>query len=206
MPRVLAAQHRSAIVVATIRLMAREGVSAASTRRIAAEAGVAQATIHYVFGTKTELYRAVLEAASANLVRAVQGGLAPHPHWTEDAAVAARAAWDLAETDASTALLLVELTTYALRDPDLRDLAVGLYDSYQGLAEDAIRTLLERSEYGPDDLRVPLEEVARLAVAGFNGVVLSFLVHSDRERSRRDLQNLVESLVAIAVGELGAGQ
>jgi hypothetical protein len=36
--------------------------------------------------------------------------------------------------------------------------------------------------------------------------VLSFLVHGDRERSRRDLQNLVESLVAIAVGELGAGQ
>src|SRR4051795_2458047 len=200
MPRVLAAQHRSAIVVAAIRLMAREGVSAASTRRIAAEAGVAQATIHYVFGTKTELYRAVLEAASANLVRAVQGGLAPHPHWTEDAAVAARAAWDLAETDASTALLLVELTTYALRHPELRDLAVGLYDSYHRLAEDAIGTLLDRSEYGPEDLRVPLDETARLAVAGFNGVVMSFLVHGDRERSRRDLQNLVDGLVVITVG------
>src|SRR5262245_21963583 len=205
MPRVLAAQHRSSIVAAAIRLMAREGVSAASTRRIAAEAGVAQATIHYVFGTKTELYRAVLEEASANLVGAVQGGLAPHPHWTEDAEVAARAAWDLAETDAATALLLVELTTYALRDPELRDLAVGLYASYQRLAEDAIRTLLERSEYGYGDLRVPLEEVARLAVGGFNGLVLSYLVHGDRERSRRDIQNLVESLVAIAVGELSQG-
>src|SRR3954452_17239262 len=202
MPRVLAAQHRSEIVAAAIRLMAREGVAAASTRRIAAEAGVAQATIHYVFGTKTELYRAVLGAASANLVRAVHGGLAPHPHWTEDAAVAARAAWDLAETDAATALLLVELTTYALRDPDLRDLAVDLYDSYHQLAEDAIRTLVERSDYGIDEMRVPVDEVARLAVAGFNGAVMSFLVHGDRERSRRDLQNLVVALVAIAVGEL----
>jgi AcrR family transcriptional regulator len=200
MPRVLAAQHRAAIVAAAIRLMAREGVSAASTRRIAAEAGVAQATIHYVFGTKTELFRAVLEAASANLVRAVQGGLAPHPHWTEDASVAARAAWDLAEEDAATALLLVELTTYALRDPELRDLAVGLYDSYQELAENAIATLLERSEY--DELRVPIEDVASLAVAGFNGIVLSFLVHGDRARSRRDLEHLVQALVAIAVGEL----
>src|SRR3954451_7534772 len=200
MPRVLAAQHRSAIVVAAIRLMAREGVAAASTRRIAAEAGGAQATIHYVFGTKTELFRAVLEAASANLVHAVQGGLAPHPHWTEDASVAARAAWDLAEDDGATALLLVELTTHALRDPELRDLAVGLYDSYQRLAEDAIRTLLERSGY--DELRIPLQDLAGLAVAGFNGIVLSFLVYGDRERSRRDLEHLVQALVAIAVGEV----
>ncbi len=200
MPRVLAAQHRSAIVVAAIRLMAREGVSAASTRRIAAEAGVAQATIHYVFGTKQELYRAVLEAASSNLVTAVQGGLAPHPHWTEDASVAARTAWDLAEDDATTALLLVELTTYALRDPELRDLAVDLYDSYQRLAETAISTLLERSEY--DQTRIPMEDLAGLAVAGFNGIVLSFLVHGDRERSRRDLEHLVQALVAIAVGEV----
>lgn len=200
MPRVLAAQHRSAIVVAAIRLMAREGVSAASTRRIAAEAGVAQATIHYVFGTKQELFRAVLEAASSNLVTAVQGGLAPNPHWTEDASVAARAAWDLAEDDAAAALLLVELTTYALRDPELRDLAVDLYDSYQRLAETAISTLLERSEY--DETRIPLEDLAGLAVAGFNGIVLSFLVHGDRERSRRDLEHLVQALVAIAVGEV----
>lgn len=200
MPRVLAAQHRSAIVVAAIRLMAREGVSAASTRRIAAEAGVAQATIHYVFGTKQELFRAVLEAASSNLVTAVQGGLAPHPHWTEDASVAARAAWDLAEDDAAAALLLVELTTYALRDPELRDLAVDLYDSYQRLAETAISTLLERSEY--DETRIPLGDLAGLAVAGFNGIVLSFLVHGDRERSRRDLEHLVQALVAIAVGEV----
>jgi AcrR family transcriptional regulator len=199
MPRVLVAQHRSAIVSAALRLMAREGVGAASTRRIAAEAGVAQATIHYVFGTKTELYRAVLEAASANLVRAVDASLAPHPHWTEDVAVASAAVWGMAESDRSTALLLVELTTYALRDDDLRDLAVDLYESYQRLAEDTVRTLVERSDR---ELRVPLEEVARLAVAGFNGVVMSYLVQGDREKSRRDLANLADSLTAVAVGEL----
>lgn len=194
---VQAAEHRSAIVAATIRLMAREGVSAASTRRVAAEAGVAQATIHYVFGTKTELYRAVIEAVTSNLVRAVEAGLAPHPHWTEDVEVASRAVWEVVEADASTALLLVELTTYALREPELRDLAEGLYDSYHRLAEDAVATLVERSD---QELRIPVEQVARLVVAGVNGLVMSFLVHRDAAQARRDLDSLVDALTTVAVG------
>src|SRR3954453_10139586 len=108
MPRVLAAQHRSAIVVAAIRLMAREGVAAASTRRIAAEAGVAQATIHYVFGTKTELYRAVIEEATDNLVLAVEEGLAPQAQWHEEVSGAVGGAWSVIETNPDVALLLLE--------------------------------------------------------------------------------------------------
>jgi AcrR family transcriptional regulator len=197
MSRVLAAEHRSAIVAAAIRLMAREGVGAASTRRVAAEAGVAQATIHYVFGTKTELYRGVLEAVSENLVKAVQAGLEPQSQWAEQAEGAARAVWEITEADPSTALLLVELTAYALRHDELRDLAEGLYDNYQRLAEDVVGALIAASDR---ELRIPLEEVARLAVAGLNGVVLSYLVHGDRDRSRRDLENLVASLTAVGVG------
>jgi AcrR family transcriptional regulator len=197
MSRVLAAEHRSAIVAAAIRLMAREGVGAASTRRVAAEAGVAQATIHYVFGTKTELYRGVLEAVSENLVKAVQAGLEPQSQWAAQAEGAGRAVWEITEADPSTALLLVELTAYALRHDELRDLAEGLYDNYQRLAEDVVGALIAASDR---ELRIPLEEVARLAVAGLNGVVLSYLVHGDRDRSRRDLENLVASLTAVGVG------
>jgi AcrR family transcriptional regulator len=185
-------------VEATIRVMAREGVASASTRRVAAEAGVAQATIHYVFGTKTELYRAAIEQMTANLVRAVEEGLAPQPHWSQEAAGAAGAVWHIAESNPETALLLVELTTFTLRDPDLRDLAVGLYAAYDRLAEDAVRALYARAELV--DPRLPAEEVARVAVAGLNGLVMSLLVHGDRERSRRDLGNLVDSLVLLAVG------
>jgi AcrR family transcriptional regulator len=201
MSRVLAAEHRSAIVAAAIRLMAREGVAAASTRKVAAEAGVAQATIHYVFGTKTGLYRGVLEAVSANLVQAVEAGLEPPSQWAEQAEGAARAVWEITEANPSTALLLVELTAYALRHDELRDLAEGLYDTYQRLAENVVQVLLENSDR---ELRIPVEEVARLAVAGLNGVVLSFLVHGDRDRARRDVENLVDSLTATAVGTISA--
>jgi AcrR family transcriptional regulator len=198
MSRVLASEHRTALIAATIRVMARDGVAAASTRRVAAEAGVAQAMVHYVFGTKIELYRAALEEMSETLVRAVAEGLAPRPHWSQEAAGAAEAVWDIAEANPETALLLVELTTYALREPELRDLAIGLYESYDRLAEDAVRALYARAEL--EEPRLPAEEVAPLVVAGLNGLVMSLLVHGDRERSRRDLGNLVDSLVAAATG------
>jgi len=43
-------------------------IAAASTRAIAAELGVAQATVHYTFGTKEDLYRAVMEQLTHDLV------------------------------------------------------------------------------------------------------------------------------------------
>jgi AcrR family transcriptional regulator len=195
MARVMADEHRRTLVAAAIRVMIREGVGAASTRRVAAEAGVAQATIHYVFGTKTELYRAVIEEAEANLVRAVDAALAGDAGWREEVSAAAGGAWDVVEASPGGALLLVELTTYALRDPELRDLADRLYASYQRLAEQVVGALVERSGRVP---QLTVEEIARLAVAGINGLVMSHLVHGDRVRSHRDLDNLVRALTAVA--------
>ena len=196
MARVMASQHRRSLVAAAIRVMTRDGVTAASTRRVAAEAGVAQATIHYVFGTKTELYRAVIEEATDNLVRAVEDGLAPQAQWNDEVSAAAGGAWGVIEANPDIALLLLELTAYALREPDLKDVAERLYESYQGLAERAVAALAERADRS---LQLPVEDVARLVVAGINGLAISYLVHGDRERSRRDLHNLTDALTAVAV-------
>jgi hypothetical protein len=65
------------------------------------------------------------------------------------------------------------------------------------IAENAVRTIIERSNR---ELRVSVEEVARLAVGGLNGIVLSFLVHRDDDRARRDIENLAHALIAVAVG------
>ncbi len=196
MSRVMASQHRRSLVAAAIRVMTQEGVTAASTRRIAAEAGVAQATIHYVFGTKTELYRAVIEEATDNLVLAVEEGLAPQAQWHEEVSGAVGGAWSVIETNPDIALLLLELTVYALREPDLKDVAERLYASYQDLAERAVTALTERAER---DRRLPVDEIGRLAVAGLNGLAISHMVHDDRERSRRDLDNLVDALTGVAM-------
>ncbi|MBN8607028.1 MAG: CerR family C-terminal domain-containing protein [Caulobacterales bacterium] len=52
---------RSKLVDAAIRVFAREGFAAASTRMIAAESGVNLQAITYYFGGKGELYRGVVQ-------------------------------------------------------------------------------------------------------------------------------------------------
>lgn len=72
MPHVSVAEPRPQLIKAAIDLMTREGVAAGNTRAIAAELGVAQATVHYTFGTKEDLYRAVMEQLTHDLIAQVQ--------------------------------------------------------------------------------------------------------------------------------------
>jgi AcrR family transcriptional regulator len=55
------------MIRAAIEVMTRDGVAAASTRAIAAELGIAQPMVNYVYGSKDELYRAVIERITAEV-------------------------------------------------------------------------------------------------------------------------------------------
>jgi len=76
---------RDALLDAAGRLCGLEGAGQVSLRRIAAEAGVTPAMVHYYFGDKEGLYDAMLERTFGRLierVRSVLGsgpGEAPHP-------------------------------------------------------------------------------------------------------------------------------
>jgi len=61
---------RSKLIEATARIMREEGYAAATSRRVAAEAGVKQALVYYYFPTMDDLFVEVLRAgAEAALVR-----------------------------------------------------------------------------------------------------------------------------------------
>lgn len=61
---------RSKLIEATARIMRDEGYAAATSRRVAAEAGVKQALVYYYFPTMDDLFLDVLRAgAEAALVR-----------------------------------------------------------------------------------------------------------------------------------------
>jgi AcrR family transcriptional regulator len=66
------ARTRREILKAAEESFAASGFVGATTRRVAALAGVNVATLHYHFGNKERLYRAVLEEAAA-------GGMPPAP-------------------------------------------------------------------------------------------------------------------------------
>jgi AcrR family transcriptional regulator len=71
------AQTRREILKAAEESFAASGFVGATTRQVAARAGVNVATLHYHFGNKERLYRAVLDAATSGEVSPVPNGGAP---------------------------------------------------------------------------------------------------------------------------------
>lgn len=63
---------REALLDAASRLFAAHGVQGVSLRRIADEAGVTPAMVHYYFGNKEGLYDAMLSRAFARILEAVR--------------------------------------------------------------------------------------------------------------------------------------
>jgi AcrR family transcriptional regulator len=71
-----AARSRGAILDAAERLFAERGYDATSLNDVGVSAGVSRGTPGYFFGSKTDLYRAVLERAFSEVREAVRAGRA----------------------------------------------------------------------------------------------------------------------------------
>lgn len=123
-------ERRQQFVEAAIRVIAREGVAGATTRKIAAEAQATLALLHYCFQTKQDLLHEVFtQCTERGLERAQQGiqagmGLPAaittvfrnYERWTLD--------------DPATALSQYELVVWGLRRSDAADLPRTAYQRY----------------------------------------------------------------------------
>ena len=84
-PRARDSNTRDVLVDATIQIMIEEGYAAATSRRVAAKAGVKSALVHYYFPTMDELYLAVFRRGAAIYLERQQKALASdrplHAFW-----------------------------------------------------------------------------------------------------------------------------
>jgi DNA-binding transcriptional regulator YbjK len=164
--------RRADLVDAALRVIARDGVAAATTRRIADEAGVPLGTLHYWFAGKDELLEQVVSSvldqiSSATLAVAYSGSMADR----------LRAAWRvITQDDPGRQLAFYELTAHAIRDPELRHLAVKQYSSYRATAADLLRPWLAEH---PVVVPGGSEALAELIADLFDGMVLSWLADPD---------------------------
>jgi AcrR family transcriptional regulator len=194
-----AAERRPQLIRAAIDLMTREGVAAGSTRAIATELGVAQATVHYTFGTKEELYRAVMEQLTQDLVARVERAAPDDAGFEETISALAAALWRAARERASSFQLLTELTMFALRSPHLSE---GLQRHDRGVIAVTARLIAEAADRAGRPLAQPAETLARFFLAGFDGLMLQHLSHPDEEAEITCLQALISAVVALAGGRL----
>ncbi|MEV5376047.1 TetR family transcriptional regulator [Streptomyces nondiastaticus] len=199
MAHVSAAERRPQLIKAAIDLMTREGVAAGSTRAIAAELGVAQATVHYTFGTKADLYRAVMEQLTDDLIAQVERAAPEDAGFEETIVALAGASWRTVREEATRYRLLTELSMIALRTPGLSEAYQGYY---RGVSEVTARLVSEAAARTGYELAQPAETVARFFLAGFDGLTLQCLYAPDEFSGGVGLRALVSATVALAAGRL----
>jgi AcrR family transcriptional regulator len=200
LPRLSAQDRRREIVAATLALMEREGPEAASTRRIAAEAGVTLSTLHYCFGDKEALLEAVIEDIAHQVAAAAAERLQPGAGLADTIAGGIRSFWAWAEETADLQTLQYELTCLALRRPNAHALAEHQYDRYVAAAREIFEA---GAAAGGEESAIPIDELARFVVAALDGLILQHLAHRDAARSRRDVEHVIAAAIALAAPRVG---
>jgi AcrR family transcriptional regulator len=195
MAHVSAAERRPQLIKAAIDLMTREGVAAGSTRAIAAELGVAQATVHYTFGTKEDLYRAVMEQVTDNLVAQVERAAPTDASFEETVVTLAEAFWRTVIEQPEAHQLLTELNMLALRTPHLKE---ALHSHYTQVLAVTAKLISEAAERTGHQLAQPAETIARFFLAGFDGLTMQHLSLPDEQAERLCLGALISALLAMA--------
>ncbi|MEV7597743.1 TetR/AcrR family transcriptional regulator [Kitasatospora sp. NPDC089797] len=198
MAHVPASERRPQLVRAAIDLMTREGVSAGSTRAIAAELGVAQATVHYTFGTKKDLYRAVVEEVAAQFIGQVRAASPGDGPFGEQIRTLVHALWDAATGEEGRCVLLSEFGALAMRDPDVREIMLGLQRAIEGTAAEMLATLATAHGLTP---ALPAERIAVHFLSGFDGLTARHLIRQQPgEQPDRETLEALDLLVASTVG------
>ena len=192
--RIPAAERRAALAHAAMAVIARDGVAAATTRAIVAEAGMPLASFHYAVGSRDELLSDVIELVVAGEGSATLGSLEIDAPDLRSAVRATFGAYlDLVRSDPAREQAMFELTQHALRTPALADLPRQQYDSYHRLAAQLLASGAQR--YGAEwDL--PIDDLARFVIAVTDGFTLSWLADRDDAAAERLLDLATDALMA----------
>lgn len=192
--RISADARRDEFVAAAIKVMAREGLEHATTRRIAEEAGAAQGIFHYVFRNKTELLAGVIGAVTQQVGQVVREAVDPPKGLAAAIGDAVHAFWRHVLADDGLQLMQYELVIYCRRTPELEWLADWQYARYTA---EVAEVLGAAAEHDAAASAIGLDQLSRFLVAAVDGLVLQYTVHHDAEQSQHDVANVIKAAVAL---------
>lgn len=194
MAHVPAPERRAQLTADAIELLLRDGPAGGSTRAIAAELGVPQATLHYVFGSKNELYRAVIRQLTDELVDYVRSVEIPAADDFEGSiAVLADRLWQTVIAYPGKHQLLSELSMLALRSPQLRE----MFEEHRRTVDQATASLIDATarHFGIAPAADTLF-LARYFLAGVDGLIAQHLTIPDPDSEAWCLACIVGSTTA----------
>ncbi|MFM9034968.1 MAG: TetR/AcrR family transcriptional regulator [Mycobacterium sp.] len=191
------------IVSAARTVITRDGVAATTIRSVAKEAGIPLGTLQYVFPTKQQMMRAVIEDVIEEISATLRSS-APLDSGLEHAlAEGVRRFWNnLVVGDVPLQLAQYELTTYALRSAGLEDMARRQYEGYT----DAVAGWIdEAAERAGEEISIETRRLARLLIAGVDGLILQYVSDPDPDRGRADMETVVAMVIRHAGVRPAAG-
>jgi len=198
--RMAALERRELLVQAALRVIAREGVAAATTRAVVAEAGMPLASFHYVFHSRDELIADLIryvvddEASAARAALSIEGDL---PTTIRNGL---KAFIDIVAADPLREQAMLELTQYALRTPELSESARIQYESYYRAAAGILEAAA--GQLGIEWKR-PIPEMARILITFTDGLTLGWLVDRDMAATESVIDFAADALSALAFPKEG---
>ena len=196
MARMSADERRAKLVEAAIRVMTRDGVAKATTRAIAAEAAMPLGVFHYAFRSKQELMAMVTETiarrSKTDIDEAVLSGGAPDLYELVLAGLGAYLDHVVAHPEEH--LVTYELTSTALRDEELVEVAHRQYDYYLDENE---KLFTAAADLVGIEYTVPLPVMSRFVFSTMDGLALNVLAKGDEDEARQVLELLAHTLVGM---------
>ncbi|GAB2651835.1 hypothetical protein GCM10027169_16440 [Gordonia jinhuaensis] len=187
--------RRNQLIEVAIAVASSEGIAAATTRRVAAEAGVAVGVVHYCFGTKELLMREVIRAIVNEILEASIDAPREGDSLRSYLSRAADAYCVAITRNHEKRRLTFELTTYTVRTDSARELGRMQYECY---FEAARRFFVRAAEATGTAWIVSVETLARMLVAMSEGMALVWLVDRKTDEMRKVLATFVDQLLALA--------
>jgi AcrR family transcriptional regulator len=195
MARVPADQRRQELIDAAFTVMAREGVAAASTRAITAEAHAPLSAFHYCFRSKQELLQELTTTVVNGMVAEARKAMRPGANLPDALRDGMRRLWSVATRHPDQQLVLYELTCLSLRDGALAGLGKWQYDCYFAAAATFLEDLAGTAG---TKWRLPLPVVSRMVVTSIDGLVLGWLADRNDEQALEALDGFAGQLAALA--------
>ena len=193
MAYVKASVRSTQLVEAARRVLARDGVQGATLRGVAAEAGVPLGTLSYVFGSKEQLLKAVIQDVTEEIAEVLRGSAETDKGLERAIRAGLDTFWTRLVVDERwLQVMQYELVMYSLRTPGLEHLARWQTERYCRIVAEWCQ---QAANNAGELCAVPFEALARVMVASVDGIILQYVADPDDARARRDLAMLTEMLV-----------
>lgn len=188
-------ERRSLLLDAAWRVLSTQGVQAATTRAICAEAQMPQSAFHYCFRSRHELLREVVVGLLPQQVEASLSVVDRRGSLQTVLRKALASYWDHVEAEPLLHSVLYEITTTALRDPALVDLA---HMQYRRAHETVSEVLQVIAEIRGVNWTLPLPVLARMVVNVLDGMTLNYIVDRDSKAARAALDAFAPIIAGLA--------